>query len=325
MNGTLDTIGKYWDRFWFEPDTRRSLALIRIMVSLHALWILLSRDHTGISAVTEFWTQVPQTSQWRYLLFPGHAALEGVLRWIAIGALLGACIGVFPRICCMIAGLLIYHLAPLEMIHSGSTPYAMGLSIAPASLLILAVSKSSDALCLWPRCSNPKPGPSGDYGWPRRLIWLLVAEIYLFAAYAKLVRAGLFWGTGDNIRSLFLRYGFFEKENLALTQFSLWLAEQAWLLPLIGVGTLILEWTFIAVLFSKVARRILIPLAFLFATSIAVTMGIHVGETWLLVLFVNFDWMLQKIFGPPEGPEAVGQGYTAPQTDLIQPTAGRFP
>jgi hypothetical protein len=266
------------------------------LVATHSLWIVLSRDHTAISGYPEFWAHVRPTLQWRYLIFPGHPDLETFLRWVAIAALIGAVLGIYSRFSCLIGGLLLYHLAPIEVLQDGNSPYALGLTLAPTSLLILAFTRSSDALTIWPRKKKEvRTQPASDYGWPRRLIWLLVSQIYLFSAYAKFLRVGWEWGSAEHMRSLLLRFAYFRHESLVFTPLSMWIVEQPLLLSVMGVGTLIFESVFVVAVFSRIARRILVPMGFSFHIAIAVTMGLHVGETWLLILFVNYEWIGARV------------------------------
>lgn len=285
-----------WKKIWFEQDTARNLAVTRIVVAAHALWIVLSRDFPSISGLTDFWINVPASRQWRYLLFPGHPGLESALQWLCVAALVAAVLGIWPRVACFIAGMLVYHLAPLEVIIQTNTPLGRGLTFAPPFLLILAFSRSADALVLWPRRTQPALESSSDYGWPRRLIWFLVCQMYLFAAYAKLVRTGLDWGSVENMRGWFLVFGLgLTSENVVVRPLAWWVANRPLLLGLIGAGTLIFEFSFIAAFFSRMARRLLVPVAVLFHVSIALTSAVYVGEAWMLVLFANFDWMWNQL------------------------------
>ncbi len=289
-------ISRAWLRFWFAPESARNLAILRILVAAHALWVLCSRDFATGSQVPAFWVGVSASLRWRYLLFPGHAALDHVLQGVATVAVLAALVGLYARPSCFIAGVLLYHLAPLDVIFWSSAPTARGLTLSPVLLLILARAPLADAIAVWPR--PRQAAPSWEYGWARRLTWLLVAQIYLFAAVAKLMESGLQWSSADNIRRWLL---IFTLDNSwphhALGR---WIADRPALCLAIGIGTVIFEWTFVLAVFSRHARRVLVPAGLLLQTGILLAMNIQVGETWLMLTFVDWPavaWRLGLRYG----------------------------
>lgn len=284
-----------WERFWYAPDTAQNLAFVRIFVAAHALWILLSRDLGAISGLTDFWVDVPPAVQWRYLLFPGHASLEQGLEALAVAATVAAMLGIYPRVACFLAGMLIYHLAPLETIIWSSTAFARGLTLTPILLIVLAAAPSGDAYRLWPPRRGRPVGPGWQYGWPRRLTFLLVAQIYLFAAWAKLLTAGLGWSSAENIRRWLLLYNL--DDRWVFHSAGLWIAEHPLLCLGVGVGTVAFEWVFVLAVFRRDARLLLVPLALAFQAGILIAMNIHVGETWLVLTFLDWDRVIDVVRG----------------------------
>lgn len=290
-----------WNRFWFEADSATNLAIARIIVAVHALWILLSRDYAAISGLSGFWVAVPSTLRWRYLLFPGHADIETALQWLAVVALLAAIAGVYPRIACVVAGLLLYHLAPLESVIWSPSATARGLTLSPVLLVLLGAARSGDTLRIWPRLTA-SPAPSWEYGWPRRLTWLLIAEVYLFAAYSKLTASGLAWSSAANIRRWLLLFSLDEQwSHRALGR---WLADHPALCLAIGIGVVIFEWTFILAVFSRTARRILVTAALLLQVGIFFALSLNVGETWLVLTFIDWDQLTRRVFAPAPRPRS---------------------
>ena len=77
-----------------------------------------------------------------------------------------------------------------------------------------------------------------------------------------------------------------------------WLAERPLLCQMIGVGTLIFELGFITVLFSKTARRLLVPLAAVFHLGILLSMNLAFLNVPQLLVFVDWDvvatWLRRK-------------------------------
>ena len=275
-----------WNRFWFAPGSALDLAALRVLVSLHALWILLSRDLAGISGLpAEIWVGVARTTRWRFLIFEGHPALEGALTAVAVAALLGAAAGILARPCCLVAGLLLYHLAPLETIVLTPSPYVKGLTLAVPALLALAASPCADALSL---SRGRGQAEAWEYAWPVRLVQLLVAQVYLFSGWAKLHHMGFQWAAGDHMARWL--HMFNQRDQLVVFHtLGPWIAAQPGLCLLIGVSTLVLELSFVSVLASRRARRVLVPLAAAWHAGILLSMNIAFLNAPLLLAFVSWE------------------------------------
>jgi len=300
-----------WTRFWFAPDQAANLAVARVLVAVHALWILASRDYAAMSDVPAvFWRDSSALIRWRFLIVPGHGDFELVLQLVAAAALVGAVMGVAPRVCCAVAALLLYHLAPLETAIWSGAPEARGMTFAPTALLILAVSPSADALALWPRPASSSRR-SGRYGWALRLVQLLVCEIYLFSAIGKLERTGLAWGSADHMRMWLLWFNQ-DSQSVVFGTLGPWMAQYAWLCALVGAGTVAMEWLMPLALVWRPSRLVLVPVALAFHVGVLLAMNIHVPEAWLILVFL--DWAaisrrLRRRFAPrlPGSPGATPQ------------------
>jgi hypothetical protein len=282
----VGAVSGIWERFWFGAGSALDLAALRVLVAVHALWILLSRDLAGISGLpAEMWVGVAGTTRWRFLIFEGHPALEGALTAAAALALLGAAAGIFARACCLVAGLLLYHLAPLETIVLTPSPYVKGLTLAVPALLALAASPCADALSLAGRRGRAEPW---EYSWPVRLVQLLVAQVYLFSGWAKLHHMGFEWAAGDHMERWL--HMFNQRDQLVVFDtLGPWIADRPGLCLLIGVSTLVLELSFASVLVSRWARRVLVPLAAAWHLGILFSMNIAFLNAPLLLAFVSWE------------------------------------
>ena len=278
-----------WGAFWFAPEYAANLAIARILVAAHALWVLASRNYAAMSDVPAvFWRPALESVRWRYLIAPGHGSLEYLLQALAALALVGAIIGIAPRVCCALAALLLYHLAPLETVIWNGAPEARGMTLAPAALLIFAASPSADALALWPRARGEPRAAGGEYGWALKLVQLLVCQIYVFSAIGKLVRTGLSWGSAERMQ-LWLLWFNQDDQSVVFNTLGPWLAQHLWLCGLIGVATVVMEWLMPLMLFWRRSRLVLVPVALVFHVGVLLAMNIHVSEAWLILVFV--DWV----------------------------------
>jgi len=278
-----------WNRFWFAPGSPRNLAAARIIFAAYSLWVLLSRNLAEMSGLPSvFWSQVGASARWRYLVFPGHPGLEHVLVWVTAIALLGAMVGVLPRFCCFVSGLLLYHLAPLESLIWIPHPYARGFTISVIALLTLSFSPCGDCWTLLPSRRDKLSADSSDYTWPVRLLQLYLVEIYFFSGYAKLMGVGWKWASASNIRNWML-WCTEEEQIRVFHTLGTWIADRPFACWSVGIGTLLFELGLITALFWKWPRRVLVPLVAVFHLGILLAMNLVFLNVPQLLVFVDWD------------------------------------
>ncbi len=281
-----------WDRFWFSGGSPRNLAAARIVIALHALWVLLSRDLAGMSDLPAvFWSGVRLSARWRYLLFPGHGTVELVFQWAAAIGLVLVALGLWPRAAALASALLLYHLAPLETIIWTPSPYERGFEVAILALVTLAAAPCGDALSIRP--SRRPAGDPGDYRWPLMLIQLFVAQIYFFSFYSKLFRVGWDWISADNIRAWMLVFD--QQDQIAVVRgLGVWIADRPAAALLAAVGAMAMDLGFGAGLFWRRAWMVTVPAAFVFHAGIYAVMGIAFLNAPQILVFVNWEWLARR-------------------------------
>jgi hypothetical protein len=294
-----------WRDLWLTPATARHLALARVLVAGHALWILLSRDLAAISGVPPvFWSGADAWALGRYLVLPGHGGLEAALQGLAIAALACAIVGLAPRLACAVAAPLLYHLAPLETLIWSAAPDARGLTLAPVALLLLAAAPSDHALTLWPRPRGEDPTAVGvadrsaraaasrgrrpprprlRYGWALRALHWMVLSIFFLSLVGKLQRTGLDWGSAEHLRLWFLWFTQ-DPDAAVFTRLGGWLATSPALAALAGAGTMLFEALALGAFAWRRAAPWFAACALLFHVGTLTAMNIHVPEAWLVVL-----------------------------------------
>jgi Vitamin K-dependent gamma-carboxylase len=278
-----------WDRFWFAPGSPRNLAAARIVFAATSLWVLVSRNFAGVSGLpAEFWSGVSASARWRYLDFGGHPSLERALEQSAAVALVCVIIGVLPRLSCFLAGMLLYHLAPLESIIWTNSPYARGLTISVLALLTLAFSPCGDCWTLLPSREPKQADSAGDYTWPVRLIQVFIVQIYFFSGYSKIFYAGWGWASPSNLRNWMLYFAEADQTRV-FHSLGAWIAARPVICGVIGVGTLVFELGLFTVLFSRTARRLLVPLVAVFHVGILLSMNLVFLNVPQLLVFADWD------------------------------------
>jgi hypothetical protein len=273
-----------WERVFFAPGDPRTLAAARIVIAAHALWILLSRDLPALSGLpAPFWRGVSASARARFLIAEGHPRWEALLALVAAAALLATLLGLWTRVSPLLAGLLLYHLAPLETIILTPSPYVKGFTVAVPALIVLSFAPCADA---WSVRRTRTGADAWEYRWPVQLIRLFVAQIYLFSGWAKLLRVGVDWAAADNVRA-WLHF-FNQRDQLVVfNTLGPWLAERPSLCLMAGVFTLGLELSFVSALFSRVARRVLPAAAAAWHVGILFAMNIAFPYLPLLLVFAE--------------------------------------
>jgi hypothetical protein len=292
MTPIVDRVASSWNAFWFTPAPALNLAAARVIFALHALWILASRDLAATSELPDaFWAGVPIGDRWRFLLLPELAAADRALQWLAAAALVAAIVGLWPRLACLLAGLLLYHLAPLETIYWTANPYERGFTVAVPALLVLGAARSGDRLTIVPRAAA-SPVPSADYRWPLVLVQLFLLQVYFISGYAKVYRAGLEWVDGDNLRRWLLVFGEFDQVS-TVSWLTVWVANQ----PVLcwGVSALLLDLGLITILIWPRLRGWLIALALSFHAGIVVLMGIAFLNIPQWLIFADWDRLAARL------------------------------
>ena len=266
-----------WERVWFRPAHPLCLTATRAIVSLQALWIVLSRPDLPDLArwPSEFWVLAGRALPARFGILGLPAGVEYGLFLILHASLLAAAVGLRPRLSCLVSGLLLYHFAPFEEAIVGLPHTAFGgLTVPVLVLLVLSFAESP------PRSGAPSP----EYRWPFALAQLLFAFGYFFPTLAKLRFSGPGWFTAENIR-------YYALGNLAVTGAPLaaWVAERPLVCGAIALGTLLLEGLSPLVVLSPAAASAFVPAALVFHVGIILVIGYFFPSLPLLLLLVDWD------------------------------------
>ena len=277
-----------WNAWLFSDESAHNLAAARIIICAQSLWILLSRDLPAISGLPAlYWTFVPESTRWRYLLFPAHAGVESALQWLAVLALVLGMMGVATRATLLVAGLLLYHLAPLETIIWSENAMERGLEISIMALVILSFAPCADAWALSGQRSSVPDRRGWAYRWPLLVIQLLVVEVYFLSGYHKLHHAGLAWASADNIRRWLVALSLWQPISVH-TAFAQFIASRPVLCTAVGFGTLAFELGTPLILFIRRLRTSWVLLALVMHIGIVFAMNIvFLNAPQVLVLL---DW-----------------------------------
>jgi hypothetical protein len=280
---TVSGIARRWTRFWFEPASPVDLGVSRVLFYSGLLLVYLSTDFSEWGGVSPaFWMPIPIFEVLG--LKPLPAAGLGVVELLWRISLVTSAVGLRTRLSMWVAFLFGFYLLGLPHNFGHTFHFDATLVIA---LGVLAVSRAGDAWSLDAAFARqPKP-PSGEYTWPIRAVWTAIALVFLAAGIAKLRYGGLDWVFSANLSVILNRAAYHVSDADPITTLGLWIAEHRWLSQSMAAATVVIELGFVATLFSKKARIVVVPAACLLLISIRLLMGPTFGG----FLIANVFWV----------------------------------
>lgn len=291
----MSRLRERWGIFWFEPASPVNLGFCRILFFGALFALYLPQDVVAWAEVSPvFWKPI---GLFRCLYLPLLSApLLAVIQALWKVTLGLSCIGLFTRLSTVTSFILGVYVLGL--------PYNFGvLSHGNAILVfvlgIMALSRCGDSwsvdqlLRVARRGSEPSathPLISGEYTWPIRVVWLVMALIFFGAGVSKLRHSGMEWIASDNMAILLVQSHYFLTGVEPLTTWGLHLAQYDWLCRLLAATTVVFEIGYPLGLFSRRARWLIVPAMAFIQIGIRVLMGPAFWEFVICTLFwVRWD------------------------------------
>jgi uncharacterized membrane protein YphA (DoxX/SURF4 family) len=295
-----------WNRFWFEPTDPATLAAIRIctgamLVYTHAVWGLelttfFGRD--GWLSPAAVGTLQQGSYIWSYLWwFESPLALWAVhIAALVVFAMLT--VGLFTRVVSILA-----FIAAAAYVGR-ATGALFGLDQINVMLaLYLMVGSSGDAFSVdrWRQArqvGHPLPvRKSWSANVAIRLIQVHMCVIYMFAGMGKLT--GPAWWDGN---AMWMAFGNLEYQSLDM----IWMADYPRLMNLMAHVTVYWELFYVALVWPRLTRPIVLLLAIPLHMGIAICLGMITFG--LIMLVGNMAFVSPAIIRAVAGWLPVGQG-----------------
>jgi predicted DCC family thiol-disulfide oxidoreductase YuxK len=150
---------------------------------------------------------------------------------------------------------------------------------------------SVDSLIRAARRSDGAPrAPHGEYTWPIRMTWLVMSVIFFASGVSKLRHSGLRWVTSDALGTFFIHanYGLGASTGPALAgEWGLRLARMPLVCRSMAAVSLLFELAMPLALFSRRARRILVP----GVLALQIGISLFVGPNFLRFGFCYLFWV----------------------------------
>jgi hypothetical protein len=287
-----------WNGFWFAPASAENLGWCRLLFFAGLLYFFGGRDFRGFADMDRvFWNP---TWAFRLLGFdqPSRPFLT-IVQTVWRIALVAGCAGLFTRAATLFAFVTGSYLLGLLNAFGGS---GSATGIVVFVLASLALSRCGDAVSIdrWLRGRRGIAGPanSGEYGWPVRVAWVVMAIAFFAAGLSKLRHSGLSWVSSDTLAILLVRvnHPLVRQANAPLFDWGLRLARHPWICRGVAAGSLAVELTFPLALFSRRLRPLIVSAALAMQIGIILVMGPNFGPFMLAYLFwVPWDRVVEPL------------------------------
>lgn len=292
-----------WNQFWFSHRNPIVLGIIRVWVGAivfytHLVWTLELSSFLGSDGMlpTDYRQQLFGSSfAWSHLDLASSGSSLLIVHVLGLAVIAMFTLGIWTRVTSVLAALLVISYANRGM---GAL---FGLDQINAFLcLYLAIGNCGGAFSIdnWRRQSRQdlqSEGQGRGDVWTNiatRLIQIHMCIVYLFAGIGKL--QGDTWFTGEAIWGALSSY---EYQTLDMT----WLADHMWLVAILTLGTLAWEIGYLALVWPKLTRPIVLLIAIPMHLGIGICMGMMTFGLIMLagnVAFLNPEW-IQKLVSRP--------------------------
>ena len=298
----MSRLRERWEIFWFEPASPVNLGFCRILFFGALFALYLPQDFVAWAEVSPiFWKPI---GLFRCLHLPVLSApLLAVIQALWKVTLGLSCIGLFTRLSTVTSFILGAYLLGL--------PYNFGLLSHSNAILvfvlgIMALSRCGDSWSVdqllrtarlrgEPSVSHPLM--SGEYTWPVRAVWLIMALIFFGAGFSKLRRSGIEWIVSDNMAILLIQSNYFLSGIEPLTAWGLHVAQYGWLCQLLAAATVVFEIGYPLALVSRRARWLIVPAMAFIQIGIRVLMGPSFEQFLICNLFwVRWNRVFVRVF-----------------------------
>ncbi|MEZ6056683.1 MAG: HTTM domain-containing protein [Planctomycetaceae bacterium] len=272
-------------RNFFEADeVPYGLALVRILLPLGLLMAFLPRWSRARELFSTDGAPTPLWENYGYPhLLPEPTAVFAVAACtVTIFALISLSLGWMTRVSSLLCLILVPYLSLLDML-STLTKYSI---IASHLLLLLSLSRAGDVWSVdaWIRRRQQQSPPLLEQlrspVWPRRLMQILLAIIYLAAAITKMQTTNFF--SGDQ-----LHYWLLTDVNLD-HPLGKWLAQYPSLIVAMSLSTLVWECSFLFVCWSGRGRAIALSIGVVFHAMTYFLLGLHIFPVVSLAIYAAF-------------------------------------
>lgn len=268
--------------FLFTPTGPTNLGFCRFLFFGYLLYLYARLDTAPWADVSQvFWAPVSFFDLLHLPVLPKSGLEILDIVWKIAVAL--SCVGLLTRTSTMTSFVLGVYLLGLPQ-NFGKISHRPGLLVLVMG--VLALSRCGDAWSLdrLVRRLRRRHGPnesshvlSGEYRWPIRFVWLLMALAFLGAGVSKMYY-GSGWFGSQGLRYVMISHQYLADEPLL--PWGLYLAQYAWVCALLAACTVVAEASAPLAVISWRLRLVIVPGLFMLQLGNAIVIGIHSDFAW---------------------------------------------
>ena len=296
-----------WNRFWFTPSEPLLLAVLRILTGSlltwsSLVWLLDAEGFFGSTAwqaADNVWRMNDQPWHWSWYFSAGSAGSITLLATVSLLAAVLLTVGLATPLAAVIAlagSISAVNRAPLNTFGFDD---ALGLLLLPLAIGPAGARLSLDRL-LWRRAEPVVPRVSATIA--LRLIQVHLCVVYFFSGAGKLFGASWWDGT-----ALWGAVANTQYRTIDLT----FLAWHPLLTNALTLGTLFWEFSYPALVWPRLTRRLVLALAVLVHLGIGLAMGMM--EFGLAMIVANMAFLPPSLSLKGSGPES---GISPPSSSI---------
>ena len=284
-----------WLAYWFEPRHPTDLGVSRLLFFGFLFIVYVREDFSEWGSVSGvFWMPIWVFERFGLPAFntEGLAVLQF---WWKVALAMSA-VGLWTRLSMAASFMAGAYLLALPH-NFGHTYHFDALLVFVMG--VLAVSRAGDAwsidalVAAYRSPHTDRPATSGEFTWPIRAVWVLMALVFLGAGLSKLRHAGIAWVLSDTMRTTLVKAHYSLSDADPLVSWGLVLAGWWWAPRVIAALSLTTELFFPLALVSTRARAVLVPAAAGMLISIRMLMGPTFGG----FLIANVFWVPWRAIG----------------------------
>jgi hypothetical protein len=275
-----------WDGWWYKPEAPLNLGVCRVLF-FGAELVYHANVHF------KDWGTVPGSLFQPVWIFerlhlpvlPTTGLLVAEVVWKL--AMLCAFVGLFTRVATVVSAVGALYLLGVPFNYGKVYHLA---SIIIFTMSILAFSRCGDALSIdaWLRRRRglASPAPSGEYRWPVRMVWVMMAALFFNAGMAKVLRGPVWtWITSENMAVLMTQRHYMNTNSMPVLTWGLFVAKHPTLYMTFAASSIAAEVFCFVALFLRNPLRLAVPLSLL-AMQIGIGLMMRVWFTPYMVVYL---------------------------------------
>ena len=295
-----------WNRFWFTPSDPLLLAVLRILTGSlltwsSLVWLLDAEGFFGSTAwqaADNVWRMNDQPWHWSWYFSAGTSGNITLLATVSLVAAALLTVGLATPLAAVVA--LVGYVSAVNRAPLNTFGFddAIGMMLLPLAIGPAGARLSLDRL-LWRRAGAVGPRVSATVA--LRLVQVHLCVVYFFSGAGKLFGASWWEGT-----ALWGAVANSQYRTLDLTI----LAWHPLLTNALTLGTLFWEFSYPALVWPRLTRRLVLAMAVLVHLGIGLAMGMM--EFGLAMIVANLAFLPPGLGLKASGPDASGSSPSSP-------------